>query len=111
MQWFDDIQRQVTQLASNTATNVYDFYSSQVKDNVIKILPVPPQGNQTALQIEAGQTGNVAPIAPPASGMAPANNNTLQASQIQNIFAGVSPLLIGVAVVGAILIFTKKGRS
>lgn len=88
---FDDLKERASSTFDNLSDTVYGYIETRVTDAVVKV-GQPAGGNQTAAQVEAGQTGSTAPVAMPAR------------SSIQ------MPLVL-VAVAAAFLLFSKRSRG
>jgi hypothetical protein len=87
---FDEWKERATSSLDNLSDTVYGYLETRVTDAVVKV-GQPAGGNQTAAQVEAGQTGSTQPMAP--------------------VRSSVQMPLVLIAAAAAFILFSKRSRG
>jgi hypothetical protein len=107
MGWIDDLRTRVDQAKDSVINDATTYFKARVNDEFVKVGQAA-NGNKTAAEIAAGQTGSTAPIAAPQAPAAILQNAVAGSQQIMTDYGKyILPVGIGLA---ALFFLSKKAR-
>jgi hypothetical protein len=107
MGWIDDLKTRVDQAKDSVINDATTYFKARVNDEFVKVGQAA-NGNKTAAEIAAGQTGSTAPIASPQAPAAILQNAVTASSQAIADYGKYIPFVaIGVI---ALVFLSKKAR-